>query len=383
MDYFQELESVNNTNTLQNKNQGSSFTTSFNIFLSPKSQNRENFNNVICVNEDTTFKENTQTKSMTYNKGNVFEKKKTDDDDDVFPVDLVIVHNNRNTNMRRPSTSQTNTNTNTNNPITIQCNNCGIKGHMYGNCKYPITSIGIIAYKFDTTLHQNVYLMIRRRNSLGFVEFMRGKYNLCDKQYLQNLINEMTIQEKEMLKTQSFEMLWRYLWNNKTSSKHNQEERISKKKFILLKNGASTMNEYYTLSSLLEDSTTQWHEEEWGFPKGRRNNNEKDIHTATREFQEETGLSHSNLSIIRNVLPFEEIFTGSNYKSYKHKYYLAHFQESQNVGNSALFQECEVSKMEWKTLDECVASIRPYNKERIELIRNIDDILQSYMIFCV
>lgn len=373
MDYFQHLESVNNANTLQNKNQSSSFTTSFNTFLSPKSQNRENLNNVNGVKRDDVSKENIQIMFMTYNDNKAYMFEKNNTDDDRIVVDNSVVHNNKNTNMQRPSTSQTIT-------TTIQCNNCGIKGHMYGNCKYPITSIGIIAYKFDTTLRQNVYLMIRRRNSLGFVEFMRGKYNLCDKQYLQNLINEMTIKEKDMLKTQSFEMLWRYLWNNKTSSKHNQEERISKKKFILLKNGASTMNEYYTLSSLLKDSTTQWYEEEWGFPKGRRNNNEKDIHTATREFQEETGLSQSNLSIIRNILPFEEIFTGSNYKSYKHKYYLAHLQESQNVGNSALFQECEVSKMEWKTLDECVACIRPYNKERIELIREIDDILQSYMI---
>ena len=31
-----------------------------------------------------------------------------------------------------------------------------------------------------------------------------------------------------------------------------------------------------------------------------------------------------DLKIIQNILPLEEIYTGSNYKSYKHKYYIAY-----------------------------------------------------------
>ena len=45
------------------------------------------------------------------------------------------------------------------------------------------------------------YLMIRRKDSLGYVDFMRGKYNLTSKDYLLNIINEMTITEKHSLLT--------------------------------------------------------------------------------------------------------------------------------------------------------------------------------------
>jgi hypothetical protein len=35
------------------------------------------------------------------------------------------------------------------------------------------------------------------------------------------------------------------------------------------------------------------------------------------------------------------------------------------------FEESEVSKMEWKTYSECVASIRAYNSEKLNLLLKI------------
>ena len=40
------------------------------------------------------------------------------------------------------------------------------------------------------------YLMIQRNDSFGFVEFIRGKYPLHNEDYIQTLINEMTMEEK-------------------------------------------------------------------------------------------------------------------------------------------------------------------------------------------
>ena len=54
-----------------------------------------------------------------------------------------------------------------------------------------------------------------------------------------------------------------------------------------------------------------------GIPKGRKNINETDIECAFREFVEETGLTFNDLILIRNLAPYEEIFIGSNYESYK------------------------------------------------------------------
>ena len=74
------------------------------------------------------------------------------------------------------------------------CNNCGMQGHVYHSCKIPITSIGIVAFK-NTDVGPK-YLMICRKDSLGFVDFMRGKYQINNKDYLINIINEMTLREK-------------------------------------------------------------------------------------------------------------------------------------------------------------------------------------------
>ena len=56
------------------------------------------------------------------------------------------------------------------------CNNCGKNGHLFHTCKNPITSIGIIAFRPSAEGVQ--YLMIRRKDSLGFVDFMRGKISI-------------------------------------------------------------------------------------------------------------------------------------------------------------------------------------------------------------
>jgi hypothetical protein len=79
------------------------------------------------------------------------------------------------------------------------------------------------------------------------------------------------------------------------------------------------------------------------------------------------------------VLPFEEIFIGSNHKSYKHKYFLAYMSDNENFLDN--YQTSEVSKIEWKTLDECLNSIRPYNLEKKNLIININKVLQEYRLY--
>jgi 8-oxo-dGTP pyrophosphatase MutT (NUDIX family) len=142
----------------------------------------------------------------------------------------------------------------------------------------------------------------------------------------------------------------------------------------------------YTLRDLVEKSDTAWTETEWEFPKGRRNPQERDLDCGLREFQEETGYSQNNIAIVENILPFEEIFIGSNHKSYKHKYFLAYMneyknQEKDDVVNLQNYQKSEVSKLEWKTFDECLKSIRPYNLEKKKIITNINNLLQQYKLY--
>jgi len=204
------------------------------------------------------------------------------------------------------------------------CNNCGKAGHLYHHCKLPITSNGIISFrKGENKIIE--YLLIRRKDTLGHIDFMRGKYSTTNRQYIINMLNQMTMDEKSRLSTDSFETLWNTVWGENTlSAQYKNEESSSLEKFSMLRSGIVINNDKYTLNDLINQSNEyeHWNEPEWGFPKGRRNHQESDYDCAIREFHEETGYSHKMLHNIQNLIPYEEIFTGSNYKSYKHKYYI-------------------------------------------------------------
>ena len=172
------------------------------------------------------------------------------------------------------------------------CNNCGKSGHPYHRCKKPITSVGIIAFRIKDDVRQ--YLMICRRNSLGYVDFMRGKYPLSNKIYLTNIIYEMTDIEKESLLKNDFPTLWGNLWGDFIGCQYRGEEKISQDKFTRIKYGINDI----ILEQLIKESKSSWKEPEWGFPKGRRDYQETDLSCALREFQEETGYSKKQLNII-------------------------------------------------------------------------------------
>jgi 8-oxo-dGTP pyrophosphatase MutT (NUDIX family) len=261
------------------------------------------------------------------------------------------------------------------------CNNCGKGGHMFHQCKIPITSIGVIAFRVVDNEPQ--YLLIRRKDSLGFIDFMRGKYSVHNKYYILNMLKQMTIDEKRILRLGDFDELWKHVWGHGAlSNQYKNEENVSREKYNMLYDGIYVKNAFYNLNDLIDESdrVSSWEETEWGFPKGRRNYQESDFDCALREFSEETGYSSRVLKNVQNLVPYEEIFTGSNYKSYKHKYYLMYMRYADTLEMNN-YQKTEVSKMEWKSYDECIASMREYNLEKKRIISNVHNCIKSYSIY--
>ena len=258
------------------------------------------------------------------------------------------------------------------------CNNCGKGGHLYHQCKLPITSVGIITVRSTTDGLE--YLLVRRKDTLGYIDFLRGKYSISSKFHIMNLINEMTIDEKKRLLTFTFDDLWGKLWGNNVGIQYRNEEQTSKDKFITLKTGVMMNGEVYNLAQLIDESTTNWKEAEWGFPKGRRNWQERDYDCAIREWEEETGYSRNNIKIVNNLLPYEETFTGSNYKSYKHKYYLSIFF-GDNTVEPTHYQRCEIGAAKWMSYKECLEHIRHYNLEKIEMFNKVNKVVTNYRIY--
>ena len=269
-------------------------------------------------------------------------------------------------------------NKNMNNNNMNVCNNCGKLGHQFNQCKLPIISYGVILFKKD---YDNTYkfLMIRRKDSFGFIDFIRGKYTLYNINQIQNIINEMSNDEKKRILNDNFEKLWKGMWSDTPSSHYKNEESASFKKFENLKNGIVVNDTIININDIINSSDSNWKETEWEFPKGRKNYQEKDVDCALREFEEETGYSKTDICIVENVMPFEEIFIGSNHKSYKHKYYFAYMEKV--IDELENYQKSEVSKVQWKSLPECLDSIRPYNLEKKRIITNIDKIIEEYNIY--
>ena len=249
------------------------------------------------------------------------------------------------------------------------CNNCGKYGHLFHICKIPITSLGVICFRINE-IGIIEYLMIRRKETLGFIDFMRAKFSIYQKYYIVNMLKQMTTTEKQLLLEKS----------NSINTK--EPTTYLKDKIVQLIKGVKTESGEYNLNDLIDESNnySRWEEPEWGFPKGRRNGEESDYDCAIREFSEETGYSKVSLKNIRNIVPIEETFTGSNYNSYRHKYYLMYISFKDSVKHHD-YQKSEVSKIEWKNFEECINSIRPYNLEKKQLLININNCLNTVGIF--
>lgn len=259
---------------------------------------------------------------------------------------------------------------------TIYCGNCGKLGHTYRHCVDPITSIGIILYK---KYNNNIkYLFIQRRDTLGYVEFMRGKYNLENIQYIKNTFKIMTLSERKRLLENNFDKLWNTLWMNKHTKQYHNEYENSKNKFNKLKEGITIKHKIITLNDIINETPNIYSEPEWGFPKGRRNLRETNLECAIREFEEETCINKSNY-ILTKLPPINEVFLGTNNIRYKHIYYIAEAKKDIlpiiDLDNEV--QMSEISNIKWFDYDEAITKIRDYNLEKKKILTKINTNLVS------
>jgi 8-oxo-dGTP pyrophosphatase MutT (NUDIX family) len=272
---------------------------------------------------------------------------------------------------------------------TLHCTNCGQIGHIFRNCLSPVTSYGIIAVRYiDSTqslslfsnqptvpLHSNSvqFLLIQRKDSLSFIEFIRGKYNCQDDEYISRLLMNMTQSEQQRLLTQTFDQLWLDIWGEASNLKsHRNNYDMSEKRFLQL---------LPRLSKLISDFPSKWTEPEWGFPKGRRNPHETDIQCAIREFQEETGLKRSDFNVLQNTYSISETFFGSNHIHYCHKYYLAICHPNTDVHlnlNNQLMAR-EIGDIQWLSLEDAISKIRPDNVEKREILLKAGKIIKNFL----
>lgn len=297
----------------------------------------------------------------------------------------------------------------------LYCNNCGkYTDHGFKKCKYPITSYGIINinisntteddYNFllnmlqnkeDTDDYINIVgekdiekfskyheqikiLLIRRRNSLGFMEFVRGHYRIDNIEGIIYLFKQMVQKEIDIIKMKDFDYMWKYTWGDKYFSREN-EYKISKRKFECLLKGDV---EILDLDFYVENVKPKWDNPEWGFPKGRRNLMESDYECSIREFNEETGFTNKDYNIIKSIPPIEEDFIGTNGIEYKHVYYLAISNREHNIqlDNSNKYQLQEIGDIGYYSFYEAIEKVRPYHTNRIKILSKVYMLVMNSLI---
>jgi 8-oxo-dGTP pyrophosphatase MutT (NUDIX family) len=254
------------------------------------------------------------------------------------------------------------------------CINCGYTGHTSKNCNFPITSFGIIAYH----THRNAlrFLMVQRKDSLCYTEFIRGKYDVKNIGYISKLFTHMTVEEKQKLLRNEFDTVWQMLWVNNTNNLK-KEFNISRTKYSKLKNGYKIKTRDGIINVDMQyfvDTTRSIQEPEWEFPKGRRKLNESDVACAMREFEEETSIHRKFIRLNDNCKQYEEIFIGKNKQRYRNVFYLASYVR--NNLDDVFFdkdnydQIKEIKDVQWMTYDQVSDKIS-MQIEKFELFRRI------------
>ena len=305
----------------------------------------------------------------------------------------------------------------------MYCMNCGISGHSFKHCGVPITSYGIILLSFNSNqvlkdkvvndysnLSNNInldnfnnesgisindpndielfcslknsirFLLIRRKHTLGFLEFIRGRYNVDNVDGIIFLFKQMTPDEIKKIKTLSFDDLWDDVWGNKQHKSSYYNEYInSKEKFQKLKNDdtSALKLDFYT-----DNVIPVWKYAEWGFPKGRRNSKENNLKCAIREFQEESDFEDDDFTILDGINPIEETLIGTNGISYRHVYYLAIAKTDKEamINDNNKIQIEEVGDIKYMTYEETIKIIRPHHIDRQKIVTQIYIYFINYLI---
>jgi hypothetical protein len=213
------------------------------------------------------------------------------------------------------------------------------------------------------------FLMIQRKKSLGYLEFIRGRYSLDDTTGIIHLLEQMTPQELMDIIKKDFDYLWNNLWDEKNirNKNHHKEYVTSKQKFYQLK-----MNKMNLLNSI----TPLFAFNEWGFPKGRREAYESDIICALREFEEETDYKDDQYTILEECKHIRENLIGTNGVSYAHNYFLTILHEVNEFHDDT---NREIGNIKVMNINECLDVIRPYHKNKIKIIKNIYLTINNFM----
>lgn len=177
-----------------------------------------------------------------------------------------------------------------------------------------VSSFGVACVRKNPDTGCYEVLMIKKRHTYAFIEFIRGVYDPYKHRDLEYMFDCMTITEKSLIQTRSFSTLWNYCNGEPVKSSDRSIYSRACRKY------AQLLEQDGVLQKLLNNTKNA--ALLWEIPKGRSNKKETPLTSAIREFEEETGLDKDSYRILfdEGTIEYSFVDCGVNYK---YIYYLA------------------------------------------------------------
>lgn len=274
-------------------------------------------------------------------------------------------------------------------------------------------SYGLACCKFiDGILH---VLMVKKKYSYAFFEFVFCKYPKFDRKKLDELFNGMTFQEKKDILELNFDKLWCKIVLNVPDDPNSMTKKTKLKKIIgKLKNVVDVEDveekkydispkekEYQTylvkkhrFMELIEDGGRRLREiinhsksadPIWEIPKGRPESNEKPLDTAVREFYEETTITIDRYKIIYDIHPIKINYVIGDCL-YNNEYYVAIAGDDLIINNeyNRYDNNIEVEEIRWINVHEVPFLNRGQHtyKRMINLVNSVHKIARQHKPLC-
>ena len=237
-------------------------------------------------------------------------------------------------------------------------------------------SFGIACCRYNLVTQKPEILMMKKRYTYAFFEFVFAKYKKNDYKYLSKLLNQMSYQEKVDILGLDFNRLWcrirlkvppTYNYSKNDDVKNEWKTYMYKKRkfeanFILNDKGKrlrKLINGTVSLDSI------------WEIPKGRSKLEEKPLNTAIREFKEETDISITKYKLLLNIEPVKESYIINKCK-YEHTYFVAvakKFNWEPKINFKSYEQIVEVENLKWINSEEIkYLNVNQFSYSRILLL---------------
>lgn len=213
------------------------------------------------------------------------------------------------------------------------------------------------------------FLMVKRRTSYAFTNFVLGKY--ATKIEVRKYFSEMTVEEKSLILYGNFDVLY---YTAFTISKLE----IKDLKLLQFYEKCKKKFESFLTPVIIKKlcTGTSSISQTWDFPKGRPNVEESSLQVAIREFEEETAYNSSNYKLFDNKDPLIlEFKSDVNYK------YILYFAFTDKIISTPFRILDEISEISWFSANKAKYFLRAEFKPFIKKIINCAKKLKKELTF--